>query len=256
MRPLNERWQSGEFHRRLVEIAGAAPGERVLDLGCGQGATLSALLRATAPDGQVVGFDRDEAALARGRGQLGHDVFAPGHLALVAGDLARDLPFPDGCFDLLVCQNVLECVRDRAALVAEAWRVLRPGGRFLLGHHDFDSVTLASSNRDLTRRLVHGFADHKQAWQDVAEGQMGRLLPACLQGSRFRDTATETVTFVDLDLDEGTYARAYLGWVASVAPEIGVAHEDLRAWQGDLSGLARNGMFYFGIQWMYVTASK
>ena len=48
-----------------------------------------------------------------------------GHLVRVLGDVSAP-PFADNTFDTVICQNVVECVIDRAALVAQARRILRP----------------------------------------------------------------------------------------------------------------------------------
>ena len=88
----------------------------VLDLGCGDG-RLTAELGAA----RVTGADVSEVALARARRRL------PGaELALLRPD--EPLPFEDSSFDLVLCAETLEHVRDVQLLLSEARRVLRPGG--------------------------------------------------------------------------------------------------------------------------------
>ena len=94
--------------------------EAALDLGCGDG-RLTAELQA----GQVVAADVSEVALDRARRRL------PGAGALL---LAPDEPLPleDGSFELVLCAETIEHVRDVQLLLSEARRVLRPGGRLAL----------------------------------------------------------------------------------------------------------------------------
>ena len=111
------------------ERLGVRPGERVLDLGCGNGRHAFEALRRGA---RVVALDRDEtdckgvAALLAGMESEGRAGPAGAGAALV-GDGAR-LPFPDASFDRVVAAEVLEHVSSDRAVVAELARVLRPGG--------------------------------------------------------------------------------------------------------------------------------
>jgi len=106
-----------------------APGARVLDLGCGSGRHTAAAYRL--PGARVAGVDlsRGDLSAARERLQL-HDrlrAHGGGRWDLCAGNALR-LPFADGCFDLVVCAEVLEHVRADGRVLAEITRVLRPGG--------------------------------------------------------------------------------------------------------------------------------
>jgi len=111
------------------------PGQRMLDMGCGEGRHVIAF---SAMDGaDAIGVDLSLADLATARVRHGElrDVLpvadgAPetGLFGLVAGD-ALCLPFADGAFDVVVCSEVLEHIPDYRGAIAELVRVLRPGGR-------------------------------------------------------------------------------------------------------------------------------
>jgi len=107
-------------------VCGRAEG-RTLEVGIGTGLNLPHY-----PSGlNLVGVDPDVRMLdgARRRAaDLGHPV------TLVEGD-AMVLPFPDATFDSVVCTFVLCGVPDDRAAIGEMVRVLRPGGRLLLGDH-------------------------------------------------------------------------------------------------------------------------
>jgi SAM-dependent methyltransferase len=108
---------------------GLAPGDRLLDLGCGAGRHAFEALRRGA---RVVAFDYDEAelkdvaAMAAAMDQAG-DIPASGGSATTRGDATR-LPFPDGSFDRIIAAEVLEHIPDDVAAIRELARVLRPGG--------------------------------------------------------------------------------------------------------------------------------
>jgi arsenite methyltransferase len=103
---------------RAIDCAGFTAGERILDLGCGNGAGVNRLRR----HGCVpVGVDLAPQSLARAAQAL------PG-LAAIAGD-ARRLPFADASFDGMLAECSLSLAGFTPATLVECLRVLRPGGK-------------------------------------------------------------------------------------------------------------------------------
>ncbi len=123
---------------------------RALDIGTGTGRLLELLAPRVSAG---LGIDASRAMLALARSRLAR----PGltRCAVRLADMYR-LPLPDGGFDLVVMQMVLHHAEDPAAALAEAGRVLRPGGRLVvidLAPHD---------SEDCLQRLAHrwaGFSD-------------------------------------------------------------------------------------------------
>jgi ubiquinone/menaquinone biosynthesis C-methylase UbiE len=101
-------------------VRGLGRNGRALDLGCGDG-RLTAELDADL----LVGADVSEVALDRARRRL-----PEAHLVKLEPD--EPLPFTDSEFDLVLCAETIEHVRDVQLLLSEARRVLRPGGRLAL----------------------------------------------------------------------------------------------------------------------------
>lgn len=108
---------------RMLELAGARPGMRVLDLACGPGTMTRLLAAQVRPHGVVVGVD-----LARGMIDLArHDASGDSHFALM--DM-ESLGFRDSTFDGAVCGHGLQFTSDLVRALREARRVLRPSAAF------------------------------------------------------------------------------------------------------------------------------
>lgn len=111
-------------------VGALAPGERVVDIGCGAGIDSLIAARLVGPTGQVVGVDMTPAMLAKARQSgaelgLGQVEFREGY--------GEALPVPDGWADVVISNGVLNLMPDKAAALGEMARVLKPGGRLQLG---------------------------------------------------------------------------------------------------------------------------
>jgi SAM-dependent methyltransferase len=108
----------------LFARAAVEPGERVVDIGCGTGATTIDLLRFVGADGRVLGIDVSGPMLARAREGLGSDP----RLTLVQAD-ATTYPFPEQSFDLALSRMGVMFFAEPAKSFANIRRALRRGGR-------------------------------------------------------------------------------------------------------------------------------
>jgi SAM-dependent methyltransferase len=100
-------------------------GERVVDLGSGAGLDCFVAAVRVGPGGHVIGIDMTPAMLDKARataGQLGMD-----HVEFREG-IIEAIPVKDGWADVVMSNGVLNLVADKRAALAEAFRVLRPGG--------------------------------------------------------------------------------------------------------------------------------
>ena len=105
-----------------------APGDRVLDLGCGEGRhVISVYLQ---PGVQAVGVDLslDDLNTTREKFAGFAELEVEGSSFNLASANALSLPFPDHCFDKVICSEVLEHIPDYPAALLEIYRVLKPGG--------------------------------------------------------------------------------------------------------------------------------
>jgi ubiquinone/menaquinone biosynthesis C-methylase UbiE len=117
----------GQLLDALAEALALEDGMTVLDLGCATGNVEERLAEDQAGI-CVTGVDYSESMLRRARRKC--ERFPK--VGFVRADLAEPLPFPDASFDRVLANNVLYALPGRSALLAEARRVLRPGGLLVL----------------------------------------------------------------------------------------------------------------------------
>jgi SAM-dependent methyltransferase len=109
-----------------LTVADLRPGEAVLDLGSGGGLDVLLSAQRVAPDGIAYGLDAspDMLTLARanaGKAQITNVRFLHGHI--------ENIPLPDAYVDVVISNCVINLSGDKPRVLAEAFRVLRPGGR-------------------------------------------------------------------------------------------------------------------------------
>jgi len=127
--PFSRLFRMESALRRLVEQAGLAPGQQVLDLGCGTGA-LTLLSKRAKPGIEIVGLDPDAKALARAR----HKAEDAGLALRLEQGFGDALPFPDESFDRVLSSFMFHHLEtaQKPAVLREVHRVLRPGGELHL----------------------------------------------------------------------------------------------------------------------------
>jgi len=102
------------------------PGETVLDLGCGAGLDLYLYAKAVGPQGKAYGLDLSESMIAKARHNM--EAMAVGNVEFLCGP-ADAIPLPDASVDLVTGNGIYNLSPDKAAVMREVSRVLKPGGR-------------------------------------------------------------------------------------------------------------------------------
>jgi arsenite methyltransferase len=123
-----------------------AAGERVLDLGSGAGTDALVAAQMVGSRGLVTGIDMTPAMLAKARSAASE--MALQNVDFVEGDAER-LPFPDGSFDVVVSNGVIDLIPDKDAVFSELHRVLAPGGRLQLADVTIQRPVSEEGRRDI-----------------------------------------------------------------------------------------------------------
>jgi SAM-dependent methyltransferase len=108
-------------------LASISPGETVLDLGSGGGIDVLLSARRVGPTGKVYGLDMTDEMLALARANQAKAGVT--NVEFLKGDIEH-IPLPDNSVDLVISNCVINLSPDKDRVLAEAFRVLKPGGRF------------------------------------------------------------------------------------------------------------------------------
>jgi SAM-dependent methyltransferase len=239
--------------RWLAGLVGARPGERIVDLGSGTGSALHAITEGI--ELELLGFDSSPSVLRTAARML--DARPHRRYLLAQADLNDPIPLASASTDRALCHNVLECLSSPDALVTDVHRVLRPGGRFVLSHSDFDTLVFASEDLDLTRRLVRSYCDKQQDWMEAVDGTIGRRLVDIVRSSPLRVDDVQARVNLSLRFQPGELGFAYAHNLTSTLRTNGpVAPAELDGWLAGLSRLDARGAFVFSINDYAVVATR
>ncbi len=175
-----------DYRERALALLAPAPGERLLEIGCGTGENALDLARRVLPGGTVAGIDASVTMISEARSNAAK---AGLPIDLRVGD-AHALDFPDGQFDAVAAERVLQHVGDPARAVAEMARVCRPGGRVVVSEPDWGTLTIDLPDGALTGRVLQALcAGVRQAW-------IGRQLPRYFRQAGLMEIAVEPAVLV------------------------------------------------------------
>jgi arsenite methyltransferase len=221
--------------RSLVHDAlAAAPGERLLDVGCGPGFYVAELLERVGPDGHVAGVDTSAPMLAIAADR------AAGHENVELLDApATALPFEAESFDGAISVQVLEYVEDIARVLAEFHRVLRPGGRLVVWDVDWETLSMNTADPQRMQRVLEAWDRHL----------VHRSLPTTLAGSLreagFTEISLMGHSFTTGEFTPDAYGASLVGVIANYLADLDDFPEDDRtAWVDEQVRLGEAGEFY------------
>jgi arsenite methyltransferase len=177
-------------------LADLRPGEIVLDLGSGAGLDVLLSAKRTAPGGHAYGVDMTKEMLDVARSN--QDRAGVANATFLEGTI-EDVPLPDASVDVVISNCVINLAMDKRAVLREAHRVLRPGGRFAVA----DMIALADLPPETKRSL--------DQWAGCVAGTISmEEYAAALRDAGFRQVEIEVTREVRLEGVDAAIASAYI----------------------------------------------
>jgi ubiquinone/menaquinone biosynthesis C-methylase UbiE len=218
-------------------LLGAKRGATCADVGCGAGHAVAEL---AAKGLKVTGVDADPAAIDAARKR------APGSMFHVAR--SDDLPLEGASMDGYRAVRLFHLLEDPVPTVKEAWRVLRPGGRIVLGGQDYGFLLLDSSDQDLTDVVLLGLESRSVAPRAV------RSLRDVLLDAGFHNV--EVVVRTEVVTDHRQLAQQLKSAATAAVDKALITQEDADSWVAEQSRRGRRDRFLAALPTLLVGACR
>jgi ubiquinone/menaquinone biosynthesis C-methylase UbiE len=213
-----------------------APGQKVLDLGCGIGGATFPIAGMVGPAGLVAGVDISsamiEVAERRANGRPGME-FRVGAACAV--------PYPDQLFDVARSERLFLYLPDRLAAIHEMKRVVKPGGCVCLIDTEVESTAIYSKRPALTRKMTSLVS------ASMPNPNSARDLPALARQAGLSNVKTETFA---ITTPHEFFVRVMAGSVAKAAEDGIVPRAEVDEWLDEQAALHTQGDFFQ--MWFFV----
>ena len=127
---------------------------------------------------------------------------------------AARLDFSDNTFDFVFTKDMFECVTDKAFLVKEIHRILKPGGVVICVNCDWDSVAYNGEDKELIAKAVHAYAVTKQPWMDDLDSWIGRRMYGFFNKSNLFESSVTVHNVVETEYKEGYFGYDFSKHIA------------------------------------------
>lgn len=236
-----------QWHPAMEPLLAAADihaGHTVVDYGCGPGGLTLELARRVGARGHVHGVDLNEAFVTLASANLATAGFA--NCSTIHHITDDNIPLGNASADRLVCKNVLEYVSDYAAVIAEFYRVVKPGGITHIIDSDWGMIAVEPLGQGKLSELLDaaGCAYHTPL--------IGRVLYSAMKKAGFRSVKVKIIASAD------TSGRILpvLNNMVSYARVGGMAPARADALLAEIHASVTDGTFMMVLPQFLVTATK
>jgi len=221
---IEARAGAAELRAESYRLLGLKRGATCVDVGCGAGHAVAELAKKGL---KLTGVDADAEAIAAARDRV------PGAMFHVAR--SDDLPLEDESMDGYRAIRLFHLLEDAIPTVVEARRVIRPGGRIVLGGQDYGFLLIDSSDQDLTDVVLLGLESRS------VSPRAARSLRDLLLDAGFHDV--DVVVRTEVVTDHAVMAKQLEMAAAAAVEKALITENDARDWLAEQAGRGRRDRF-------------
>lgn len=233
--------------RRFRDLLAVREGESGVDVGCGVGHLTCELAEDVGPGGRMTGVDASADMLAGAAARV-RARRLDGRVDLREGD-ALSLGLPSESADFVVAVQTYSYVPDVAGAIAEAARVLRPGGRIGVLETDWDLCVYGSPDVDLMRRIFDG------RWR-FEHAHLPRQLNRLFRDAGLTPASAEAFPLLETTYDAESFGAGMLAIARNAAVRHGVDRAAADAWVADARARGAAGDWFFCLNRFMFVATK
>jgi len=231
---------------RVLEALAAAPGERILEVGCGAGRYLREIGVAVGQSGSAVGIDLSEDQIRVAKEHCAGLI----QVKVRRGDVLNLHPV-DEVFDASLSVQVLEYVAPVEEAVTEIGRVTRPGGRFVNVATNWGALFWSGGDASLTAQVLSIWERH------APHTNLPIVLPALLRSAGFGGVHQGALTVVNRHFHPGTFSYGIARLMAAFAmANEELSQHDVEMWLDSLKRAESNDRFFLSSVPVLTTATR
>jgi len=234
---IEERPGAAELRAESYRLLNLTQGGACVDVGCGVGYAVADL---TAAGLKVTGIDADPSAIEAARERVPEAMFHVAH--------SDALPLENESMDGYRAVRLFHLLEDPVPTVAEAKRVIRPGGRIVLGGQDYGFLLIDSDDQDLTDVVLLGLESRSVA------PRAARSLRDLLLDAGFCDV--QVVVHNEVITDYELMARQLETAAAAAVEKALITQEDADGWLAEQADRGRRDRFLAVLPTLLVAATR